>query len=85
MITEDKARTRLKLMYGMTHIRQDPNGTWWIGSDLRPDLLNMDSLAAAAQYLDSLPESMIDNLTRPRGSDSEQQHTQHSQQEPEHG
>jgi hypothetical protein len=84
MITEDKARTRLKLMYGMTAIRQDPNGTWWIGSDLRPDLLNMDSLAAAAQYLDSLPEAMINNFTRPRGSDSEQ-HTQHTQQEHPHG
>jgi hypothetical protein len=84
VITEDKARTRLKLMYGMTDIRQDPNGTWWIGSKLRPDLLNMDSLAAAVQYLDSLPEAMINSLSRPRGSDSEQ-HTQHSQQEPEHG
>lgn len=70
-MSEDKARNRLKLMYGMTDIRQDPNGTWWIGNKLRPDLLNMDSLEAAASYLDTLPESMLDNLTKPRGSDSE--------------
>jgi hypothetical protein len=81
MITEEKARRRLKLMYGMTDIRQDPDGTWWIGSKLRPDLLNMETLAAAATYLDSLPMAMLDNLTRPRGSDSEH----HSQQEQRHG
>lgn len=84
MTAEEKARNRLRLMYGMTDIRQDPNGTWWIGSDLRPDLLNVDSLAAAARYLDSLPESMIDSFSRPRGSDSEQ-HSQHFQQERQHG
>jgi hypothetical protein len=70
-MSEDKARNKLRLMYGMTQIRQDSNGTWWVGNKLRPDLLNMDSLTAAVTYLDGLPESMLDNLTQPRGSDSE--------------
>lgn len=72
-MSEDRARNKLKLMYGMTDIRQDPNGTWWIGSKSRPDLLNMETLTAAVKYLDSLPDAMLDNLTKPRGSDSEQQ------------
>lgn len=70
-MNEDKARNRLRLMYGMTDIRQDANGTWWVGNKLRPDLLNMDSLEAAAAYLDTLPTAMLDNLNQPRGSDSE--------------
>jgi hypothetical protein len=69
--TEDKARSRLELVYGMTHIRHDRNGTWWIGNKSRPDLLNMGTLVEAAAYLDSLPDAMLDNLTRPRGSNSE--------------
>lgn len=72
-MTEEKARTKLRLMYGMTEIRQDKDGTWWVGSKKRPDLLNMDSLEAAAKYLDSLPDSMLDSLSRPQGSGSETQ------------
>ena len=69
--TDDQARLWLKHMYDMDQIRQDPNGTWWIGSALRPDLLNMDSLSDAAAYLDTLPQTMIDNLSQPRGASSE--------------
>jgi hypothetical protein len=69
--TDDQARTRLRLLYGLDEIRQDDNGTWWIGSRLRPDLLNVDTLQAGCDYLDGLPGDMLDNLTRPRGSDSE--------------
>lgn len=69
---EDEARTWLSAMYGMTDIRQDSDdGTWWVGSPMRPDLINLDSLAAAANYLDTLPDAMIDSLRRPRGADSE--------------
>ena len=68
---DEKARNKLRLMYGMTDIRKDADGTWWIGNKSRPDLLNMESLAAAARYLDGLPPAMLDNLSRARGADSE--------------
>ncbi len=71
MRTDDQNRRRLRLLYGVDQIEQDPNGTWWIGSDLRPRLLNMDSLADAVAYLDSLPIEMLDRLAQPRGADSE--------------
>jgi hypothetical protein len=68
-MNNDDGWARLRA-YGLDQIRQDPdNGTWWIGSDLRPDLLNMDSPTAAADYLDTLPQAMIDRLRQPRGSD----------------
>lgn len=74
-VSEARARTRLRLLYGMTDIRQDPdNGTWWVGSELRPDLLNLDTLADAVDYLDRLPDEMVARLFEPRGSDSEPQH-----------
>jgi len=69
--TDDQDRKRLRLLYGMDQIEQDENGTWWIGSDSRPRLLNMDSVAAAVAYLDGLPAEMLDRLAQPRGADSE--------------
>jgi len=69
--TEDQNRKRLRLLYGMDQIEQDENGTWWIGSNLRPRLLNMDSLEGAVDYLDGLPAEMLDRLAQPRGADSE--------------
>ena len=66
--TEDAALNKLRLLYGMTARRDTDNDTWWIGSDLRPDLLNLDSLQDAVTYLDRLPQEMVDNLMKPRGS-----------------
>jgi hypothetical protein len=69
--SEDEARHQLTETYHMASIRRDANGTWWIGSKSRPDLLNMDTLAAAATYLDGLTPSMLHSLSQPSGIDSE--------------
>lgn len=69
--THEQNLKRLRLLYGMDQVDQDPNGTWWIGSALRPRLLNLDSVEDAVTYLDSLPPEMLDSFDRPRGSDSE--------------
>jgi hypothetical protein len=69
--TEARARDRLRLAYGLDEVRQDPDGTWWVGSDMRPDLGNFGSLVEAVDYYGSLPQHMIDSLARPRGEDSE--------------
>ena len=65
--TEDAALNKLRLLYGMTARRDTDNDTWWIGSELRPDLLNLDSPQDAVTYLDQLPQQMVDNLMTPRG------------------
>lgn len=69
--TDEQNRKRLRLLYGLDQIEEDENGTWWIGSDLRPRLLNLESLEAAVAYLDGLPDEMVERLSRPRGADSE--------------
>ena len=69
-LTNTQARKRLRLLYGMTDIRRDPNGTWWIGSKLRPDLLNLDSLEDAVIYFDTIPDQMLSDLFLPRRKDS---------------
>ena len=65
---DDAALTKLRLLYGITDARRDPdNDTWWFGSDVRPDLLNLDSPQDAVTYLDRLPQEMVDKLMKPRG------------------
>ena len=64
--TDDAALRKLRLMYGMTGRRDPDNDTWWFGSEVRPDLLNLDSPQDAVTYLDRLPQEMVDNFMEPR-------------------
>jgi hypothetical protein len=70
--TDDEARARLRKAYGLTDCRQDENGTWWVGSKWRPDLLNIGSLSETVEYIDrvmltSTGRAMVEAWKFPRG------------------